>query len=175
MDGVDVLQLHLPPALGRRVARQSIFVNLVLRLAPGWQGTKTDLIKLLPVESPMIVAARADWLREDNRGRVDGLPDLLPVTQSSDLLDQNRSQALGPQLVVHADEVDLSGIEDLLAYAQLDRDGGDEGDELAGLRCPDPDRPLAFPAWACEVPLQNTCPVVEPEHLVGVLDVMSIH
>lgn len=84
VNGINVLYLHLPPAPGRRVIWQGILVNLILRLTAHRQVAEADLVQLLPVEGPVIVAARTHRLRQDNRGRIDSLPDLLPVAQPGD-------------------------------------------------------------------------------------------
>ena len=45
---------------------------------------------------------------------VDGLPDVLPVHPAGDFLDEHRSQALGAEPFVHAEEVDLGHLNGLL-------------------------------------------------------------
>jgi hypothetical protein len=53
---------------------------------------------------------------------------------------------------VHDEEVDFGAVEGLFPHAEVDGDGGDEGDEFAGCGGADADVPFFFPAWRFECP-----------------------
>ena len=100
----------------------------------------------------MEVPARADGFREHDAAGVDGLEDAFNVRPPRDFLDQKRREALGTQLFVDAEEVDLGAFERFGADAEGHGDAGDEGDEFAGFGGADADVPLFAPAGGFECP-----------------------
>lgn len=144
---VNVLLLHRPNTLNRRAIGQGIFADLILRLAIWGQRAETALIQLLPLQSSVVIPTGAERLRQDDTSGVQTLPDLVQVAAAGDLLDQNGSETLASELLVDGEEVDFGAEDYLVADAEVNGDGGDEGDELAGLRGSDTDMVLFLPAW----------------------------
>lgn len=64
-------------------------------------------MRLRPYYSP----STAHWRWNDDAGRVDGLEDARQVTLPRHFLNEHRRQSLGPELLVHAEEVDLGRVE----------------------------------------------------------------
>lgn len=60
--------------------------------------------------------------RDDHSSCVDSLPHIAPVHSSRYLFDQNWSQSLGSERLVHTQEVDLSLMKLLAVYIEVDRD-----------------------------------------------------
>jgi hypothetical protein len=58
----------------------------------------------------VVISAGAEGGREDDTGSVDRLPDVDKVDTTGHLLDQNRGETLGAQLLVDTEEVDLGGV-----------------------------------------------------------------
>lgn len=145
-NGFDIGGLHLTQTLGRGMVRDCILADLVLRLAVMGQVDKVALVQLLPVERAVVVAARADGPGEDDAGRVQTLPDLVQVADTGDFLDEDGGQALASELLVDAEEVDFGAGDDLVTDSHAHGDGGDEGDELAGLGGADADVVVFGPA-----------------------------
>lgn len=126
--------------------RDRILADLVLGLASMRQVHKAALVQLLPVEGAVIVAACADGLGEDDAGGVQALPDLVQVADAGDLFDEDWGKALAAELLVDAEEVDFGDGDGLVADSYAHGDGGDEGDELAGLSGADTDVVVLGPA-----------------------------
>lgn len=103
----------------------------------------------------MEISASAHRSWEHNTSSVKSLVNALEVAATSDLLDEDWCEALGAELLVDTEEVDLGGFEGLLADAQGDGDARDEGDELLGGDGADADVPVCFPAWGEECPLES--------------------
>lgn len=76
----------------------------------------------------MEISTRADGLGKDNSTRIYGLEDAKRITSSGDLLDEDRGKPLGAKLLVDAQEIDLSTLEDVAPYAKSDRDPRYESD-----------------------------------------------
>ena len=66
-----------------------------------------DLDELLGVKRPMPVPALGHRPREHHPSGVDGLERVLAIDPSGDLSDENRCQPVAPELLMHAQEVDL--------------------------------------------------------------------
>lgn len=145
-DRIKILLLHSTQALRAGVIGQRILANLVLRLAVSGKRAEANLVQLLPVECAVVVAAGADGLGEDDAGGVQALPDLVEVAAAGDFLDEDGGEALAAELLVDGQEVNLGAHDVLVADAQVDGNGGDEGDELAGLGGADADVVVLFPA-----------------------------
>lgn len=169
-----VLGVHLPQSGCLGLSRQGIFRDLPDFVAIGREGAESDFVELQPVDAAVEVSARADGLGQDDSGRVDGIPDLLDVATPSDLLDEHRGQPLGPQLLVHTEEIDFGGAEHVFAHSQLDGNTGNEGNQFPRRDDPNADMPLLFPARSHERPLEEGKRVVEPEHGFLVFDVVGV-
>ena len=102
----------------------------------------------------MEISTSADRSWENNTSSVESLVDALEVAATSDLLDEDWCEALGAELLVDAEEVDLSGFKGLLADAQGNGDAGDECNELLGGDGANTDVPVCFPAWGQECPVE---------------------
>ena len=120
----------------------------------------------------MPVAAGGDGGWEDDPRGVCSLPDVLLVDAAGDLPDEHGCQALGSELLVDAEEVDLGHADDVVAGADACRDARDEGDELLGLLGADTDMPGPEEGRRLERPAEEGRGVVEAEHVLVVLDVV---
>lgn len=66
----------------------------------------------------MIVATSTNGGRENNSCRVNCLVDAIQVAPTSDLLDQDRRQSLGPKLLVDTEEVNFCDLDFLVPHAK---------------------------------------------------------
>jgi hypothetical protein len=164
-----VTLLHLPqPHHGRDLRQRGLLDHPRERLEPGHAG-EAELNELLDVERAVEVLALRDGRGEVHAGRVDGLEDAGEMAAPGDLLDEDGGEALGPELLVHAEEVDLATVlfaarcrwvqsserpgEDApVADAQVHRYARDEADQLAGGRDPHANVPVFDEAWWFEGP-----------------------
>ena len=123
----------------------------------------------------MPVLGGGDRGGEYDASRVGGLPDVPEMDAARDLLDHDGSEAFGPQLLVHAQEVDLGHGHDLAPDADPSRDAADEGDELLGGAHPDAHTNVPIPevTRGTESPAQELQRVVEPEHVLVVFHVVG--
>ena len=137
------------------------------------QVAELDLDQLLGVEGSVPVAAGAHGLRQDDPGRVDGLEKAPAVDAPRDLLDEDGSEALGAQLLVHAQEVDLRHPHDLLVDGDAGRHAGDEADELSLVRAT-ADVPLLQVARRHQRPPEELGRVIEPEKIVVIFHVILV-
>lgn len=137
-----------------------------------WEGRETNVDKLWRVEVAVVVPACAEGSRNNNTRSVDCLPNILQVHTPRDLLDEHRRQALGTQLLVHTQEVDLSRVEQLRAASQLHGDTRDERDKLASLLHSDANVPVSRVPRGSKSPGQELLRVPEAEHGIVVLDVV---
>ena len=65
----------------------------------------------------------------DRRTRsVDSLPDVAAIDPTGDLFDENGSEALRPQVLVYAEEVDLSAHHYATIQVHLDRNSSDQAE-----------------------------------------------
>ena len=103
----------------------------------------------------MEIPARADRRRQDDACGVQSLPDPQQVAAPRNFFNEDWCEALGAQLLVDAQEVDLGCVEDLLTHAEGDGHAGDEGDELAGFGGADADVPVWAPAGGEESPVAS--------------------
>lgn len=104
-------------------------------------------MQLFPVQRAVVVPACAHGPGQHDARGIQALPDAVEVADAGDLLDEHRREALAAELLVHAEEVDLGRRKGLVAHANLHGDGGDEGHQLAGLRCSHTNVVFALPAW----------------------------
>ena len=72
-----------------------LFLETCHRVVLG-QSCETYFHKLLGVKITVVISRRCERSGENNTGSVDSLPDVLKVDPARDLLDQQRSQFLGP-------------------------------------------------------------------------------
>lgn len=144
---INILLLNLPQPLGRGTIGQRILSDLELRLAVWRQRAEATLVELLPVERSVVISTCAEGPGEHDTGRVETLPDLVEVAAAGDLLDENWGEALAAELLVDGEKVDFGAQDDLVSDAEVDGDGGDEGDELAGLGSSDTNMVFLLPAW----------------------------
>ncbi len=192
--GINIPLLHRPQSPSVCRLRQLILRNLITRFTPPRQPTKAHLIKLLPIQTPMKVPASANGRWQHDAGCVERLVDAVEVTAAGDFFDQYWGEALGTQLLVDAEEVNLGGWKGGGADAQGDGDAGDEGDEFLRLGGADADVPFWFPAGGeecpatCELtpvgvglegggrclPSEEGCRVVESEHSLLILNIVSV-
>lgn len=100
----------------------------------------------------MEISTRADGLGQDDSTGINGLEDPKRITSSGDLLDEDRGKPLGAKLLVDAQEVDFSTLEDIITYAESDRNPRYESDELPRLGRTDANMPLLSPSWCFECP-----------------------
>mmetsp|Transcript_25394 Transcript_25394/g.80118 ORF Transcript_25394/g.80118 Transcript_25394/m.80118 type:complete len:291 (+) Transcript_25394:655-1527(+) len=140
---------------------------------------ETHLDELLGVQRAVVVAALAHRPGQHHARGVDRLPDVLLVHPPRDLLDQHRSEPLRPQLLVHAEEVDLDhldrGLVGLIRGARcldVGRDARDEAHELAAGLHAHAEVPAPKVARRLQRPPEEGHGVVEAEHAVVVLDVV---
>ena len=141
------------------------------------QPREAHLDELLGVERAVPVAAARDGLGQHHARRVHRLPHAPEVDPPRDLLDQHGCQALGAQLLVHAEEVDLRHGERGAAHGHVLRDAGDARHELVlavlvGLGVADANDPLRVVARHVAGPAKEVHGVVEAEHVVVVLHVV---
>lgn len=127
-DGGDVLFLCGPEPDGGGGAGEEVAGHLTGFGRKGGQGGEADVVEFEPVERAVHVAAGGDGFGEDDAGRVDGLVDAEEVAAAGDFRDEDGGEAEAAQFLVHAEEVDFGGFENLGADAQGDGDAGDEGD-----------------------------------------------
>jgi hypothetical protein len=138
-----------------------------------WEKVKTDFVALQPVQTAVVVSTGADGFWQNYSSSIDGVPDLLDVAPSGDLLDQHRGQSLGSQLLVDAKEINFGSLNDVVPHFEVDWDAGDEGDKLLGCRDTNTDMPFFEPARRLERPVKERSGVVEAEHCFTILDVMT--
>jgi len=79
----------------------------------------------------MEVSTCGDGSGKEIADGVDGLEDALNVAAARYFLDENGRETLGAELLVHTEEVDFGGVEDVLADAEFDWDARDEGDKFS--------------------------------------------
>jgi len=155
VDCVNILYLHRPQAGSRGDARQMVLGYLARLGSAGGERREANFIQLQPVQRTMIVPARADRGGQDDTASVDSLVDAIEVAATGDLLDQDRGQALGAQLLVDTEEVNLSHLDSLAADSELRRDAGNRGNQLARLRSTHADMPFLLPSRRHQGPILN--------------------
>ncbi len=96
------------------------------------QTRELDLDKLFRVEGAVVVAVRGHGLGNKHTRSVGSLPNVLLVHATSDLLDEQRSQTHGAELLVDAEEVDLDHLVVFTVSNDVGRDGSDEAYEGLG-------------------------------------------
>lgn len=115
----------------------------------------------------MVVLAARDGTGEEDAGGVDGLEDAAEVGASGDFLDEEGGEASRTELLVDAEEVDLSAAlcpvsgrklvgprgsrtgHVHISDVDVHGDSGDEGDELASCCDTDSDVPVwHVPGWS---------------------------
>mmetsp|Transcript_82764 Transcript_82764/g.192306 ORF Transcript_82764/g.192306 Transcript_82764/m.192306 type:complete len:307 (-) Transcript_82764:282-1202(-) len=169
--------LHVPWLHRPHAGQLRCLGNLVELDCPGHghpraKVRETHLDQLLRVQRPVVVAALTDRSRQDYTSCVDRLPDVLLVHPPCDLLDQHRCQALRPQFLVHAEEVDLHHADHWVVDLHACRNASDEAHELAAGLHPHAQVPASQIAWWLQGPPEETDRVVEAEHAVIILDVV---
>lgn len=103
----------------------------------------------------MEVATSCDRAGENDSCCVHTLPDAVEVANTSDLLDEDRSQALSAQLLMDTEEVDFGAEDHLIANADVLRNSRDESNEFAGLRGADANMVSFLPSWSHHSPNTN--------------------
>ena len=73
-----------------------------------WHVAKANVNEFFRVKVPMMISSCGNWSRKCFSSRVNGLPDIAAVDATRDLPDEDRRYAVGPQLLVRAQEVDFS-------------------------------------------------------------------
>lgn len=162
------------------------------------ERAEAHLDELLRVQRTVVVATGAHRLRNEDTGRVEGLPDARQVDATGDLLYEHRGETLRTELLVDAQEVDLYGRDGsgkyikgckflflinrqlnlLIIDANLCRYGGDKAQQLTGFGCtglgshPNAAVPALVVVGRLEDPLKKVATVVEAEHVVVILNVV---
>lgn len=85
----------------------------------------------------MPVSAGCDWLGQHNTCRVYCLPNVTEIHSPCDLFDEERRQALGTELLVNAQEVDLGTWDELPVFSHLEIswNTSDKADLHRGVDC----------------------------------------
>mmetsp|Transcript_43179 Transcript_43179/g.94141 ORF Transcript_43179/g.94141 Transcript_43179/m.94141 type:complete len:237 (-) Transcript_43179:416-1126(-) len=172
VDSLFVSGTHLAHACQLRSIGDLVEFDGSCHCHPRSKMRKSNLDQLLRIQRAVVVAALADRARQHHTSSVDRLPDVLLVYPSSDLLDQNWCQALRPQLLVHAEEIDLGHLYHGVIDLNVRGDPGDEADQFASSFHANPQMPFSKIAWRFQSPPQKCDGVVEAEHTVIVLNVV---
>jgi len=169
----NVFRLHFSQTPSLSLVWQVVFCDLARLCGVGWERAETDFITLQPVQTTVVVSTGTNRFWQHDSSCVDGVPDLLNIAPASDLLDQHRCQSLRSQLLVDAEEVDFRSFDEVFSHPKVDRDTGDEGDELLRCRDTNTDVPFFEPARRLERPVEEGCGVIKAEHCLTILDVMA--
>ncbi|KAH3686687.1 hypothetical protein WICPIJ_002331 [Wickerhamomyces pijperi] len=173
-DLIEIFQLGTSQPIqfalfGQSVLGDHLGLRGVLR-----QVAEPDIVQLAPIQRSVVVTAHGHRRRQHDPSSVQILEDTLQIDPSRDLLDQNRSQSLGSELLVHTDEVDLHGFNQLFAHFQITRSTGDETNESPRGFDPDTDVPFFLVARRLQRPVEKLGGVFEPERGVSIFDIILI-
>mmetsp|Transcript_88909 Transcript_88909/g.226248 ORF Transcript_88909/g.226248 Transcript_88909/m.226248 type:complete len:221 (+) Transcript_88909:788-1450(+) len=133
---------------------------------------ETNIDELLRVQRAVVVAALRNGPWEHDAGSVDRLPNVLLVHAPCDLLDQDGSQALAPQLFVDTQEVDLDHGDQVFIHLDARGDAGDESDQLTARLHAHAQVPMPQELGRLEGPPQEAHRIIKTEHAVVVLDIV---
>mmetsp|Transcript_8497 Transcript_8497/g.21934 ORF Transcript_8497/g.21934 Transcript_8497/m.21934 type:complete len:319 (+) Transcript_8497:685-1641(+) len=160
----------------RRLRRLGQLVHLdhPAHCHPRPQVRETALDELLRIEAAMPVRAPADRLGDDNTCCVRSLEDALHVAAAGHLTDEHRGQALGAQLLMHAQEVHLHAADLVAMNDKVGRNGGNEGDELLVGTHAHAQVKVLLPARRRHRPANEVARVVEAKGGVAVLHVILV-
>eukprot|EP00048_Salpingoeca_helianthica_P015017 m.224658 g.224658 ORF g.224658 m.224658 type:complete len:301 (-) comp16519_c0_seq1:176-1078(-) len=119
----------------------------------------------------MVVDALGDRAREQCAGRIDSLENALQVDATCDFLNKDGGEALGAQLLVHTEKVDLHNLQHLV-HTESSGDGADESQQLLVGHSTHTHVPVVAPAWWLEGPLEKALGVIEAKRGTVVLNVV---
>ena len=109
----------------------------------------------------MEVSAFSNGSRKDDTCSIDCLPSVCKVNPSSNLLDEHRRQTVRPQLLVHAEKVNLAHLHDCIMHAYNSRNSSDAGEESSSLFTANTDVPVFDVTWRGQRPSEEVFGVVE--------------
>ena len=119
----------------------------------------------------MEVWGLSEWMWDHFSRSILGLPDVTEVDSPGDLLDEDWSQLLLPQLLVDAKVVDLRHLDCLVVHSSLNWGSRDESQELS-VGGPHADMPILLVVWSAKGPLEELDGVFESEDAITVFHVM---
>mmetsp|Transcript_849 Transcript_849/g.1504 ORF Transcript_849/g.1504 Transcript_849/m.1504 type:complete len:334 (+) Transcript_849:294-1295(+) len=169
-----VLLRHGPQSRELRPRRQLVQLLHPRHGHPRMKPSEPDLHQLFRVQRPMVIPATRHVSRQHHPGRVHGLEHARVVHPPRDLLDEDRSESLRTELLVHAQEVHLDHVVGFVVHANSGGDARDEGHEAIRFGGSDAEVEFCPEAGRGEGPREEVAGVVESEHAFVVLDVVLV-
>jgi hypothetical protein len=117
-----------------RLLRELVQLDQARHGTPLGEVCKADVYQLPRVDASVPVPTGGHWLWKHHSSGVDGLPYVGQVDSTCDLLDEQRRKALGSELLVNAQEVDLCTRDALPGHPDISWDTSNEADLRNGTR-----------------------------------------
>lgn len=133
---------------------------------------ETYVQQLIRVQRSVPVCSCSNWGWDDCTSCVNGLPHVCSINSPCDLFDQSRGKSFFPKRFMNTQKVDLSHFNVFPINVHMDRDCGDESEQLILLSSPHTKEPIFIVTWRKQGPLQEFDGVIEPEHIIVIFYVI---
>ena len=120
----------------------------------------------------MVVSGTSERCGYSCARRVNSLPNIASIDTSRDFFDEDGGEALGSQVLVHAEEVDLGAHDFASVQLHLHGDTCDESKELSALTSSHTNDPASVAIGGHQSPPQERNGVIKAEHGIIILHII---